>query len=633
MLSIELNDGTIKTFDHQLSVLEVARNISSSLAKSTIAGEVDGVLVDSNFIITKNSKLKLINEQDKLALDIIRHSAAHLLAQAVKQLYPQAQVTIGPVINDGFYYDFSFERSFTPDDLIQIEHRMQELVQQNIPVTRIEISRAQAIDFFLKQGENYKIELINSIAPEQTISLYQQGDFSDLCRGPHVASTGRIKAFKLMKLAGAYWRGDSKNAMLQRIYGTAFANKEQLQAYLTMLEQAEKRDHRKIAKQLDLFHLQEEAPGMVFWHAKGWTLWQIIEQYMRSMYLKHDYQEVKTPQILDRKLWEQSGHWEKFRQDMFSLTSDERQYAIKPMNCPAHVQIFKQGITSYKQLPIRLAEFGSCHRNEATGALHGIMRTRNFTQDDGHIFCTSEQIKSEVINFIAMLFEVYAKFDLHDIAIKLSTRPQERIGSEAMWDQAEQALADALDSEKLAWELLIGEGAFYGPKIEFVIKDCIGRSWTTGTIQLDFSMPQRLGAEYINHHDERVVPVMLHRAICGSLERFIGILIEHHAGNLPLWLAPIQMVILNISQQQISYCELISKQLTDQGFRSRLDCDNQKISYKIREQTLQKIPYMVIIGAKEVVNNSLTIRMCNGKDLGNMHLNDFIELIKTELKV
>jgi threonyl-tRNA synthetase len=625
MLNIKLPDNSVRSFDNPLSILDIAKSISPSLAKATIAGIVDGIEKDVSYVINDDATLKLITEKDSEALSIIRHSTAHLLAQAVKQLYPEAQVTIGPVIENGFYYDFSYERPFTPEDLQKIEKKMESLVSANIPVTRQEYTRNDAIKYFDSIGEKYKVEIISAIPEDQIISLYSQGDFTDLCRGPHVPSTSKLKAFKLMKVAGAYWRGDSNNEMLQRIYGTAFRAKDELKEYLTMLEEAEKRDHRKIGKVLDLFHLQDEAPGMVFWHPKGWALWQVIEQYMRTMYIKHGYQEVKTPQIVDRSLWEKSGHWEKFREDMFSLETNDKQYAVKPMNCPCHVQIFKQGLTSYRELPIRLAEFGSCHRNEASGALHGIMRTRNFTQDDGHIFCTEDQIQSEVMLFIDMLFEVYGRFGLTDIAVKLSTRPEKRIGAEEVWDKAENSLADALNAKGLAFEVMAGEGAFYGPKIEFEVKDCIGRSWTTGSVQLDFSMPDRLEASYIAEDGSKKVPVMLHRAICGSLERFMGILIEHHAGDLPLWLAPVQMTVLNISEKQREYAQSLQKQLIASGFRCNIDLSNEKIGYKIRENTLQKIPYLIIIGDKEVETATITVRRRDGSDLGSMSVNTFIQ--------
>ncbi len=623
MLKVTLPDGAVREFEAELTVLDVAKSISPGLAKSTLGGVINDVAVDVSFTIEHDCALKLITDKDDAGLEIIRHSTAHLLAQAVKQLYPSAQVTIGPVIDNGFYYDFSYERPFTLDDLAIIEKKMQHLVEQNIPVERKEMPRNDAIKYFDSIGERYKVEIVGAIPEEQVISLYTQGDFTDLCRGPHVPSTSKLRAFKLTKVAGAYWRGNSNNEMLTRIYGTAWRSKEELQNYLTMLEEAEKRDHRKIGKQLDLFHLQEEAPGMVFWHPNGWRIWQVVEQYMRTMFQKYDYQEVKTPQIVDRSLWEKSGHWEKFREDMFALESDERQFAIKPMNCPCHVQIFKQGITSYRELPLRLAEFGSCHRNEASGALHGIMRVRGFTQDDAHIFCTHEQVKSEVERFTEMLYEVYNKFGFNDVLVKLSTRPEQRIGDDSVWDYAEKSLADALDAKGLTWELMPGEGAFYGPKIEFVLRDCIGRLWTTGSVQLDLSMPTRLGAEYIAEDGSKQTPVMLHRAICGSLERFIGILIEHYEGKFPLWLAPIQVIVLNISDKQSKYAKIVHEELKSLGLRAEIDLSNEKIGYKIREKTLQKIPYLLVIGDKEMEENKITVRCLNGQDLGAMSVSEF----------
>ncbi|MCX8514834.1 MAG: threonine--tRNA ligase [Burkholderiales bacterium] len=626
MVNIKLPDNTTRSFDQAITVLDVAKSISPGLAKATIAAYVDDKMCDVSYLIDQDAKLKLITEKDPEALDIIRHSTAHLLAQAVKQLYPTAQVTIGPVIDNGFYYDFSYERPFTPEDLTLIERKMDELVNLNLQVTRKKMLRDEAIEYFKFLGENYKAEIIASIPQNETISLYSQGGFTDLCRGPHVPSTSKLKAFKLTKVAGAYWRGDSKNEMLQRIYGTAWVTKEELRQYLHMLEEAEKRDHRKIGKQLDLFHIQDEAPGMIFWHANGWSLWQVVEQYIRSMYKKYNYVEVKTPQILDRTLWEKSGHWEKFHDDIFTLESEHKQYAIKPMNCPGHIQIYKQGLTSYRDLPIRFAEFGSCHRNEASGALHGLMRVRAFVQDDGHIFCMENQIQNEVMVFIDMLFEVYNKFDLGSdgIAVKLSTRPAKRIGSDEVWDKAEKSLADALNAKGLNWEILPGEGAFYGPKIEFEVKDCIGRKWTTGSVQLDFSMPSRLEAEYIAADGSKQFVVMLHRAICGSLERFIGILIEHHMGNFPLWLAPIQCAILNISEKQANYATTMYNKLRTAGFRPQIDLSNEKIGYKIRQNTLKKIPFLIIIGDKEVETDTITVRQRDGTDLGAMSLEQFI---------
>lgn len=632
MINVTLPDNSIKQFDKEISVIDLAKSISLSLAKNTLAAKINNNLVDTSYIIKSDCNLRLITDKDKESLEVMRHSTAHLLAQAVKELFPQAQVTIGPVIENGFYYDFSYNRAFTPEDLAQIEKKMQELINQNIAINRIELSRNDAIDFFAKIDEDYKVEIIKSIPENEILSLYQQGNFTDLCRGPHLPNTSKIKAFKLMKVAGAYWRGNSNNEMLQRIYGTAWNSKEELKNYLTMLEEAEKRDHRKIGKQLGLFHIQDEAPGMIFWHPNGWIFWQIIEQFMRNMFKKYGYQEVKTPQIVDRVLWEKSGHWEKFSEDMFSLDINDRQYAIKPMNCPCHVQIYKQGLVSYRQLPLRLAEFGSCHRNEASGALHGIMRTRNFTQDDAHIFCREDQITSEVSYFIDMLFEVYHKFGLTNIAVKLSTRPEKRIGSDEIWEKAETSLALALNNKNLAWEIMPGEGAFYGPKIEFEIKDCIGRSWTTGSIQLDFSMPVRLEAQYIDQDGNKKFPVMLHRAICGSLERFIGILIEHYAGIMPLWLSPTQIIILNISEKQINYSIFVENELKKLGYRVKSDISNDKISYKIREHTIQKIPYLIIIGDNELNNNLITIRKRDGSDLGTMTIDELHQLLLMELK-
>ncbi|MBP9742145.1 MAG: threonine--tRNA ligase [Burkholderiales bacterium] len=633
MVNITLPDNSCRSFDGSITIFDVAKSISPGLAKAAVFGIVDGVDKDANYLIEHDAHLKIITDKDIEALAVIRHSTAHLLAQAVKQLYPSAQVTIGPVIENGFYYDFSFERPFTLDDLLKIEKKMEALVNLNLPIERREVLRNEAIKYFEQLGEKYKVEIISAIAEDQTISLYSQGDFTDLCRGPHVPSTSKLKAFKLTKVAGAYWRGDSNNEMLQRIYGTAWRTKEELKNYLTMMEEAEKRDHRKLGRQLDLFHLQDEAPGMVFWHPKGWAIWQEVEQYIRGMYVKYGYQEIKTPQIVDRSLWEKSGHWEKFYDDMFSLESDGRQYAVKPMNCPCHIQVFKHGLTSYRDLPIRLAEFGSCHRNEASGALQGLMRVRNFVQDDAHIFCMEEQIQVEVMQFIDMLFEVYHKFDLSaaGIAVKLSTRPAKRIGADEVWDKAEKSLADALNAKMLKWELLVGEGAFYGPKIEFEVKDCIGRSWTTGSIQLDFSMPDRLGAHYIAADGSRQVPVMLHRAICGSLERFIAILIEHHMGVFPLWLAPIQIAVLNISEKQSTYAQLVYNKLKNSGFRCKIDLSNEKIGYKIRENTLEKIPYLLILGDKEVDTATITVRCRDGSDLGAMNIDEFICRIQAEL--
>ena len=624
MLKITLPDGSVREFESAVTVLDVAKNISSSLAKVTLAGVVNANLVDVSHIITTDSTLRLITDKDPEGLEVIRHSTAHLLAQAVKQLYPSAQVTIGPVIENGFYYDFSFERPFTPEDLVTIEKKMTHLVDQNIAVERVEMPREEAIRFFDSLGEKYKVEIISAIPEGQTISLYRQGDFIDLCRGPHVPSTSKLKSFKLMKVAGAYWRGNSDNEMLQRIYGTAWRNKDELKDYLFMLEEAEKRDHRKIGKQLDLFHLQDEAPGMVFWHPKGWAIWQVIEQYMRKELDADGYQEIKTPQIVDRSLWEKSGHWDMYGELMFSTHSENRDYAVKPMNCPCHIQVFNQGLKSYRDLPIRLAEFGSCHRNEPSGSLHGIMRVRNFVQDDAHIFCTEEQMESESIKFIDLVYRVYQRFGFDKVEVKLSTRPEKRVGDDNLWDAAEQALAAALNNKGLAFTLQPGEGAFYGPKIEFALKDCLGREWQCGTLQLDFNLPTRLGASYVAEDGSKKTPVMLHRAALGSLERFIGVLIEHHAGNLPFWLAPVQVVILNISEKQADYATSVLSALKAQGVRAEIDLSNEKVGYKIRQHSMQKIPYLLVVGDSEVENQQVTVRKQDSSDLGAMSLADFL---------
>ena len=628
MLKITLPDGSVRQFDAAVTVLDVAKNISSSLAKATLAGVVNDKLVDVSHTIDCDSNLRLITDKDPEGLEVIRHSTAHLLAQAVKQLYPTAQVTIGPVIENGFYYDFSFERPFTPEDLVAIEKKMANLVDQNIAVERVEMSREDAIKYFDSIGEKYKVEIISAIPEGQTISLYRQGDFTDLCRGPHVPSTSKLKAFKLMKLAGAYWRGNSDNEMLQRVYGTAWRNKDELKDYLFMLEEAEKRDHRKIGKQLDLFHLQEDAPGMVFWHRKGWAIWQAIEQYMRKELDIDGYQEVKTPQVVDRSLWEKSGHWEMYGDLMFVTKSENRDYAVKPMNCPCHIQIFNQGLKSYRDLPLRMAEFGSCHRNEPSGSLHGIMRVRNFVQDDAHIFCTEEQMESESVKFIDLVYRIYKKFGFDKIEVKLSTRPEKRVGADELWDSAEQALATALEHRGLAFEVQPCEGAFYGPKVEFALKDCLGREWQCGTLQLDFNLPTRLGASYIAEDGSKKIPVMLHRAALGSLERFIGVLIEHHAGNLPYWLAPVQVVVLNISEKQAVYANKIYKQLRAMGVRAEIDVSNEKVGYKIRQQTMQKVPYLIVVGDNEVTNEQVTVRKHDGSDLGAMSLAEFVALDK-----
>ncbi|MEF8712099.1 MAG: threonine--tRNA ligase [Accumulibacter sp.] len=617
---VTLPDGSQRAFAESVTVAEVAQSIGAGLARAALAGKVDGRLVDTSFRITTDVQLGIITEKDLAGLEIIRHSTAHLMAYAVKELFPAAQVTIGPVIDDGFYYDFAYERPFTPDDLAAIEKRMAELARRDLPVRREVWQRDDAIAFFQSIGEHYKAELIDAIPPGQEISLYREGDFVDLCRGPHVPSTGRLKVFKLMKLAGAYWRGDHRNEQLQRIYGTAWARKEDQEAYLHMLEEAEKRDHRKLGRQLDLFHLQDEAPGMVFWHPKGWTIWQEVEQYMRGVYRDNGYQEVKCPQILDRTLWEKSGHWENFKDHMFSTESEKREYAIKPMNCPGHIQIFNTGLRSYRDLPLRYGEFGSCHRNEPSGALHGIMRVRGFTQDDGHIFCTEDQIQDEVTVFNDLVRKVYADFGFHEVTVKLALRPEKRVGSDAVWDKAELALRAALQASGLAWEELPGEGAFYGPKIEFHIKDAIGRSWQCGTMQVDFSMPQRLDAEFVGDDNSRHTPVMLHRAILGSLERFIGMLIENCTGALPLWLSPVQIVVLNISEKQADYAAHVAKTLRQAGLRVECDLRNEKITYKIREHSLNKLPYQIVVGDKEVAANLVAVRTRGGQDLGQMSI-------------
>jgi len=621
---IRLPDGSGRVFDAPVTVAEVAASIGAGLARAALAGKVDGQLVDTSFLIEKDASLAIVTDKDADGVDLIRHSTAHLLAYAVKQLFPDAQVTIGPVIEDGFYYDFSYQRPFTLEDLAAIEKRMGELAKQDIPVTREEWGRDKAVDFFESIGEHYKAELIAAIPQGQTISLYREGDFVDLCRGPHVPATGKLKVFKLMKLAGAYWRGDSKNEMLQRIYGTAWGNKDDLAAYLHRLEEAEKRDHRRLGKQLNLFHLQEESPGMVFWHPHGWLMWQEIEQYMRRKFIEYGYQEVKTPTIMDKSLWEKSGHWENYREQMFTTASENRDYAVKPMNCPGHVQIFNHGLHSYRDLPLRLAEFGSCHRNEPSGALHGLMRVRAFTQDDAHIFCSESQIQGEVSDFIKMLQAVYADFGFTDVLVKLSTRPVKRVGSDESWDKAEAGLAAALEQNSLAFDLQPGEGAFYGPKIEFTLKDSIGRLWQVGTIQLDFNLPVRLGAEFVDEDNTRKPPVMLHRAILGSMERFIGILIEHYAGNFPVWLSPVQVVAMNITQPQADYVAEIVQYLKKQGIRAVSDLRNEKITYKIREHSMQRVPYQIVVGEKERQENKVAVRKRGGEDLGQMDLDVFL---------
>jgi threonyl-tRNA synthetase len=627
---IRLPDGSVRAFPGPVSVAEVAQSIGAGLARAALAGRVDGKLVDTSHRIESGADLAIVTDKDADGVEIIRHSTAHLLAYAVKELFPEAQVTIGPVIENGFYYDFAYQRPFTPEDLAAIEKKMAELAKRDLPVAREAWDRDKAVAFFKSIGEHYKAEIIASIPGDEQISLYREGDFVDLCRGPHVPSTGRLKVFKLMKVAGAYWRGDSKNEMLQRIYGTAWTRKEDQDAYLHMLEEAEKRDHRRLGRQLDLFHVQDEAPGMVFWHPKGWSLWQSVEQYMRRVYVDNGYQEVRAPQILDVALWKRSGHWDNYRENMFFTGSEHREYAVKPMNCPGHVQIFNTGLRSYRDLPLRYGEFGQCHRNEPSGALHGIMRIRAFTQDDGHIFCTPAQIEPEVVAFHALALEVYGDFGFTDVAVKLALRPDKRLGDDAVWDQAEAALRAALASSGVKWDELPGEGAFYGPKIEYHLRDSIGRSWQLGTMQVDFMMPERLGAEYVAEDNTRKIPVMLHRAIVGSMERFIGILIEHYAGALPLWLAPVQAVVANISEHQAEYASEVVESLRAAGFRVVSDLRNEKISYKIREHSLQKLPYQVVVGDKEKAAKMVAVRTRTGEDLGQMSLEDFVGRLKRE---
>jgi len=628
---ITLPDASTREFDHPVTVYDVAASIGAGLAKAAVAGKVDGTLVDTSYLIEQDTQLAIVTARDEEGVDVIRHSCAHLMAMAVQELFPGAQVTIGPVIEDGFYYDFAYERPFTQEDLARIEQKMNELSKQDLQVSRSIMNRGEAVAMFEQMGEKYKVEIIEAIPGEQPLSFYRQGDFIDLCRGPHVPSTGHIKAFKLMKVAGAYWRGDAKNEMLQRIYGTAWGDKKALKEYLHRLEEAEKRDHRKLAKQLNLFHLQEEAPGMVFWHPHGWTLYQQIEQYMRAKQRKHGYQEIKTPQVVERTLWEKSGHWDKFSEQMFTTHSESKDFAIKPMNCPCHIQVFNQGLRSYREMPLRLAEFGSCHRNEPSGALHGIMRVRGFVQDDAHIFCAENSIQSEVAAFIEFLHEVYADFGFNEIIYKLSTRPDQRVGSDESWDKAEKALADALDTAQLDWDELPGEGAFYGPKIEFSLKDCLGRVWQCGTIQVDFSMPGRLGAQFVNEQGERETPVMLHRAILGSFERFIGILIEQHAGALPTWLAPVQVAVMNITDKQAEFVKEVTERLENKGYRAIADLRNEKIGFKIRERTLQKVPYLLVVGDKEVESGSVAVRTRSGEDLGTMPVDALIDLLCQEV--
>lgn len=630
MPDIRLPDGSTRHYPQPVSVADVAADIGAGLARAALAGKVDGRLVDTAHLIEDDADLAIVTERDPEGLEIIRHSTAHLLAYAVKELFPEAQVTIGPVIDNGFYYDFAYSRPFTPDDLAAIEKRMNELARRDIPVSREVWPRDEAVRFFESQGEKYKAELIAAIPPGEEVSLYREGDFIDLCRGPHVPSTGKLKVFKLMRVAGAYWRGDSRNEMLQRIYGTAWTRKEDLAAYLHQLEEAEKRDHRRIGRQQNLFHQQDEAPGMVFWHPKGWALWQTVEQYMRDVYRRSGYQEVRCPQILDVSLWKASGHWDNYQENMFFTESEKRDYALKPMNCPGHVQIFKSGLHSYRELPIRYGEFGGCHRNEPSGALHGIMRVRAFTQDDGHVFCTPEQIEAEVTAFHRQALAVYADFGFTDIAVKIALRPEKRLGDDDVWDRAEAALRAALSACGVAWEELPGEGAFYGPKIEYHLKDAIGRAWQLGTMQVDFMMPERLGAEYVDEHSQRQHPVMLHRAIVGSLERFIGILIEHYSGALPLWLAPVQAVVLNITDAHADYARQVTDTLRQQGLRVQADLRNEKIGYKIREHTLQRIPYLLIVGERESASSTVAVRTRSGEDKGSLPLAELTVSLVTE---
>jgi threonyl-tRNA synthetase len=628
---IRLPDGSERSFENSVTVADVAASIGAGLARAALAGKVNGNLVDTSFLIEENADLAIITERDAEGVDVIRHSAAHLLAYAVKELFPDAQVTIGPVIDNGFYYDFSYKRPFTPEDLETIEKKMAELAKKDEPVSRKVLPRDEAIAYFKSIGEAYKAELIASIPAGEDVSLYTEGKFTDLCRGPHVPSTGKLKVFKLMKLAGAYWRGDSKNEMLQRVYGTAWAKKEEQDAYLHMLEEAEKRDHRKLGRQLDLFHFQEEAPGLIFWHPKGWTVWQQVEQYMRHVYQDNGYQEVKAPQILDRSLWEKSGHWDNYKDNMFTTDSENRAYALKPMNCPGHVQIYRSNMHSYRELPLRYGEFGQCHRNEPSGSLHGMMRVRGFTQDDGHIFCTEDQILDECVAFTALLQNVYRDFGFNEVIYKVATRPEKRVGSDELWDKAENALIESLKRSGCEFEISPGEGAFYGPKVEYTLKDAIGRTWQCGTIQVDFSMPVRLEAEYVAEDNSRKVPVMLHRAILGSLERFIGMLIENHAGALPLWLAPVQVSILNISDAQADYAQSVAQNLKKQGFRVQTDLRNEKITYKIREHSVQKLPYILVVGDKERDANTVAVRARGNVDLGVMSVDNLAQRLHQEI--
>jgi threonyl-tRNA synthetase len=631
MPTITLPDGSTRVFDRPVSVADLASAIGAGLARAALAGRVDGVLVDTSCVLDKDCEVAIITDRDADGIEVLRHSCAHLMAQAVQRLFPEAQVTIGPVIADGFFYDFSYERAFTPEDLERIEDKMREIVAENLPVSRSVMSRAEAVAMFEEKGEKYKVEIIKSIPGDEALSFYRQGEFIDLCRGPHVPETGKFKAFKLTSVAGAYWRGDSSNEMLQRIYGTAWGDKKALEQYLQRLEEAEKRDHRKIGKKQSLFHFQEEAPGMVFWHPKGWTIYQVIQSYMQGLQRANGYLEIRTPQLVDFSLWERSGHADKFADQMFSVESENRLYAIKPMNCPCHVQVFNQGLKSYRDLPMRLAEFGSCHRYEPSGSMHGLMRVRSFTQDDGHIFCAESSIQDEVAAFMKLLFAVYKDFGFDEIILRLSTRPAKRVGSDELWDKSEGALKQALQNNGMPWELLPGEGAFYGPKIEFSLKDCMGRVQQCGTIQVDFSMPERLGAQFVAEDGSRQTPVMLHRAILGSFERFIGVLIEHYAGSLPVWLAPEQVVVMNITDSQAEYCDFVRKSLSDKGFRAIADLRNEKIGFKIREHTIGKVPFLLVAGDREVETGTVSVRTRAGEDLGTMSIEDFAHKLSAEV--
>ena len=630
---ITLPDGNKKEFDHPVTIMEVAESIGPGLAKAAIAGRVDGILIDTCLPIEDDSKINIITAKDPEGIETIRHSFAHLVGHAVKQLYPEAKMAIGPVIEDGFYYDISYKEPFTPKDLEAIEDRMKELVKLDYDINVEVVSREEARKEFINRSEPYKVEIVETIPKDEIIKLYRHQEYTDMCRGPHVPNTRHLRSFKLMKVSGAYWRGDSNNEMLQRIYGTAWGGAKELKAHLSRLEEAERRDHRKIAKQLSLFHTQEEAPGMIFWHPKGWTIYQVLEQYIRGILSLRGYEEIRTPQVVDRGLWEKSGHWEKFKDDMFTTTSENREYAIKPMNCPCHIQVFNQGLKSYRDLPIRLAEFGSCLRNEPSGSLHGLMRVRNFVQDDAHIFCTESQVQEEVSKFIDLVFEIYRSFGFDSVLIKLSTRPEKRVGSDEVWDKSEKALSDALDAKDLQWDLLPGEGAFYGPKIEFSLKDCLGRVWQCGTIQVDFSMPERLNASYIDEDSQRRTPVMLHRAILGSFERFVGILIEHYAGRFPVWLAPVQIVVMGITDRNAKTCQEICNQLSTQGYRVDVDLRSEKVGFKVREHTLQRVPFLLIIGDKEQENGEVSVRTREGKDLGSMPLEGFISLLNSAISL